>query len=254
MILMNKAPITLSILTNFYNKNGRSPKKREIRECQTFQARYRTWNNALKAAGLPLLRKNKHTKKELIASLQRFKKENKRSPRASDCNTTNYLFDTKTYFKILGCKSWADVLRCAKLNIYFNINRLSNKELQKRYITFSQKNGYKNGATERALDESGLPFSSAIFRAHFGSVNRLRKKCGYKIIKIGRPRKYTELQVFKLLNNIYDKYNGIPSVKEFKKISGISIASIFRYCQTESLNVAFKKARKTVKNFTIPQK
>jgi hypothetical protein len=361
--------IDLDTIKDFYNTNGRPPTKREIKGHDALVYKYGTWNGVLKAAGLPVNLRYDHSVEELIASLRRFFDENGKSPRASDCNSIDYLFDTKTYLRKLDCKTWGQVLNKAGLQEYFEISKLNslpddellslvanvltlgdnttkefydanrgplpsfetlhtrfgtwssilkrlnirpnlgkytdeellsvfyetkeyygyvpstseleqyanipirqwtkrfgayniflkrigedihsvtpkevketNEELKQLYIRFSEENGYKNGATISALKESDKIYNSDVFLIRFGSINKLRKLCGYETTKRGR-KIYEENTVYTHLREVYRDFGRIPTREEYKQHKlAIPLTSLYRITCSTSFIEAFEKA------------
>ena len=359
----------LNTIKEYFAVNGHSPTKRDISGCDSLIRVYGSWNEVLKAAGLPENRKFNHTEEELINSLRRYYNENNRSPRTNDCNSTVYLFDTSTYLRKLNCKTWAQVLRKAGLQEYFEpstltsltdeqllklietiltlgnnttrkfydenrgnlpsftylqerfgswnniLNRLeirknagkypdsellevfyeakehfgrtpssneltefssiparqwtnrfgsyntflrgigedinaltpdiikeTDEELKQLYIKFSESNGYKNGATTRALNTSADIYKADVFITRFCSLNKLRQACNYKSVINGKD-KYNKKDIYQFLRLTYAMFNRIPTIKELQNVQGyIPVSTILRYTNSKGIQQAFEKA------------
>lgn len=357
----------LQPIIDYYNTTGKVPGKRDINS-NAILWHYKSWAKAVEAAGLKPRRVVQYTEEELINSLLRFSKENGFSPRAADCNTCNYLYDTRTYLHKLKVKTWGSVLEKAVLDKYFEFSRfvnLSDEELLNRikklldisgstsisayermntelpsvnylchrygswsnllkkaqlkmnvdkydnedlletlhkahehfhhvpsstelerfsgicpriwttrfgsynevlklvgltpahltpcdvvesdnelitmYMKFSEENGYINGATSRALDQSDDIYKSNVFEIRFGSLNNLRELCGYKKIVKG-VSKYTEQEIRQGLSDLYKRYQRVPTLKEIKASDLPCISCILRYCKSTSIKEAVLKS------------
>lgn len=357
----------LQPIIDYYNTTGKVPGKRDINS-NAILWRYKSWAKAVEAAGLKPRRVMQYTEVELINSLLRFSEENGYSPRAADCNTCSYLYDTRTYLNKFKVQTWGSVLEKAGLKKYFEFSRFinhsdkellslvkdlliksgstsipayerintelpsvnylcnrygswsnmlktanlkvnvdkydnedllqtlrrahehyqhvpsstelerfsgictriwtarfgsynevlrllgltpahitpcdvaeSDRELVSMYMKFSEDNGYINGATSRALDQSDVIYNSNVFEIRFGSLNNMRELCGYKRIVRGMP-KYTEQQIRQGLSDLYKRYQRVPTLGEIRMSGLPCISCILRYCKSTSIKEAVLKS------------
>jgi len=121
----------IDLLRKRYRKTGKSPICNELCTLKDipyhgiFVSSFGSWNNALTEAGLPINRKNKYSKKELIEFLQRLYRKTKKSPSSKILkavkNSPNFLVFRK-YFG-----SWNNALKAA--GIPLNQRRYTKEEL-----------------------------------------------------------------------------------------------------------------------------
>lgn len=118
----------ISLLKGFYKEHGRSPGRRDfVSKYTMFVKTFGSWNGALSAAGLPVNKRKYQVadREGMIKSLIAFFEKHGRPPRANDCRAVNGLADHKTYYSVLGVKGWAEVLKLAGLDPYFEVSELA---------------------------------------------------------------------------------------------------------------------------------
>ena len=150
----------LQILHKFNEEHGRAPKKREIKEWPSICYQFGGWNKALEVAGLEPLRKGVYSEAELIASLKNFYKKYEKSPTAHDCNKTKELKDVRSYFKTFNCSTWPDVLRKAKLPIYYELSDYIKISDERLLILIGAKIKEIGSSARKAYAENHHPLPS----------------------------------------------------------------------------------------------
>lgn len=104
----------LKILRDKAGELGRTPKRREVRQNFAISARFGSWNNALKAAGLNPLKK-RYTIEEYYKILRDWAKKHGKTPRSKDFAKDIYLPDPRTICRKCGM-SWNGVIKAAGWN------------------------------------------------------------------------------------------------------------------------------------------
>lgn len=216
----------LKMLRQFNDENGRSPKKREIKQWGAICYHFGSWNKALEAAGLEPLRKSVYTETEMIATLKNYYAKYGKSPTANDCNKTKELKDTRTYFKTFHCKTWADVLRKAKLPIYYELSDYINISDDRLLLLIDAKIKEIGSSTRRAYSEKHHPLPSMhVVVRRFGSWNKILEKLGYQ----PRNWKVERHEVEKEVLRIKDELGRIPSSTEFCKHSKYCLETLKKF-------------------------
>ncbi len=93
----------------------------------TYIKRFKSWNTALKMAGLKINVKKSYDKKELIENLKILAKELARIPKPKDLKGKKWAGSYSTYRKVF--KSWKNAVKEAELT---NVTTSSLKEYTKR--------------------------------------------------------------------------------------------------------------------------
>lgn len=108
----------LFFLKEHYSRNKKSPTVKNINKnkrypsATTYESRFGSWNNALKAAGLKVNSRS-FDKKELIENVKQLAKELGRIPKAKDLKSREWCASGSTYRKYFG--SWKKALAEAGL-------------------------------------------------------------------------------------------------------------------------------------------
>lgn len=177
----------IKILKNKSKELGRTPKKREIKQCSVIQKKFGSWNNALRIAGLKLL-KDFETK-DFYRIIQDWIIQNERLPTIQDFSTNIYLPDPRTIIRALK-KTWREIL----IDLGYDVTYLkkgcevkeTNEKLIKIYQEFSNKIGKNiHGATIQDLNTSKEIYSYTVFYTRFNGLSNLRKLAGFT------PRRHT---------------------------------------------------------------
>lgn len=103
--LSSKLKKTATIKDMATDKSSPSP--------STYLKRFKSWNNALRAAGLKLNSKKQYTKEELSENIKIIYKELGRVPMPGDLKDKKWTGSYSTYLKYFG--NWNNVLRIAKI-------------------------------------------------------------------------------------------------------------------------------------------
>lgn len=145
----------LDLLKTFYKKHGRTPKKQEIKQNDTIAKRFGSWNNALKKAGLPILRAS-YPDEYLLNLLIEFYKEHGRPPKRREIKENTAIR--------IRFGSWNDALEKAGLPVLRK--RWTKEELIQEVDNMIEK--YGRPLTFEELIESPYLFSPSAFRRVVG--------------------------------------------------------------------------------------
>lgn len=171
----------IKLMTDFYEREKRVPKKREFTAYTTvFIKTFGSWNNAIKAAGLEVRREIAPSKAKLKKSLIDFYIKHRVAPRANDCRKENGLYDTKTYYRLLGVNGWGNVLKSVNVDPYFHVSKtVKNKEnSRKLIINFVKKHNLLHSNDYRVKNKN-LP-SVQYIQDHLGGWNSILIDAGLK--------------------------------------------------------------------------
>lgn len=202
----------IKIIQDFYKKNDRIPKRRELESYNTmFRKVFGSWNNAIKAAGYEADTRNLPSKDILIKSLCDFAHKNNRSPKASEANSKNNLHDPKSYMRAFGVKTWGEVLEYAGLEAYFHVSKITKnvQESREKIVKFIQEKNIKTIEEYKALKTKNFPSATYICE-HFGWKNI--------VIEAGQSE---ELSIENITSRIleFHKENGhTPSISELSDL------------------------------------
>jgi hypothetical protein len=216
----------IKLLQAFYKQKKRAPKRREIPCTTAICKKFGSWNKALVAAGLSILREENPPKEKLIKSVHVFFATHKRSPRAIDCKKENGLYDTKTYYKSLNVDSWPKVLQSLNLPIYFECYKANDRNEIEILIEVSLFIRRNKITSARAYDQrkkkqkENLPSSFALV-TKYGTWSNVLKQAGLALNKI-RHNKKSFIKCLKILASI----GSIPTLKEFAKHLKVPARSI----------------------------
>jgi hypothetical protein len=130
--------------------------------------------------------------------------------------------------------SWADITKSCgrKDTIEFVADNVSDEELIDEYKKLSKNLG--KPATVEEL-KSATVYSYDIYRQHFGTMGELRRVCGFKENTKRSTPIITKEDRERELKGIYSKY-GRLTYSELKKVSTISLSTIFRKFHTTKIN------------------
>lgn len=149
-----------SIVNKFYNKNGRTPVRREMEQINTIARRYfGTWNNFIAAAGLqPHIQKTEATvKADLLAQLGDFYQSNQRIPMRREFSSKSG--SIRKYFG-----SWNKFIVAAGYDA--NDRRIPSKgKLKNSLVRYYIKN-QRSPAISECLKSNGL-YNSRSYLIHF---------------------------------------------------------------------------------------
>jgi hypothetical protein len=213
-------------LQAFYDNHKRAPKRREISNATQLCKVFGSWNNALKAADISILREQNPPSNELIKSLKQYYEKHSYSPRAVDCRKENGLYDTKTYYRFFRLNSWADVLKAAGLPIYFEKFKPNGRnEIEilievSLFIRMNRIKSYSRYNKLKIMQHANLPSSTALCDK-YGSWTNVLKQAGLQLNNIRHNKK----TFIKSLRTLASEGN-VPSLKEFAKHLGVPARSI----------------------------
>lgn len=215
-----------------YNR-VRKQLRENIPSSQWLADQYGSWNNALKQAGLAL-NLNRYDKKM-------FTKELKNLASKGDIPSLNEFakhlkVPARSITKHLGPFNEFVISQGFIPKNATPENVTEDKEqLMKLYIEFSEKYGYVNGAPSRVLVQSDEIYNSDIFCTRFGSMNELRKACGYKeVIRV--RKKYSMDEIKSALLKEYKILGKIPTNEEINSSGNLpALTTILRYFKTTSI-------------------
>lgn len=198
-------------------KLGKTPTIKDLRKEKNipsyiaFYTNFRSWNNALKSAGLNLNYEYKfYSEKELLDLLIKFKKNKGRSPKIEDFQKDTNLPAPNTYFDRFG--SWNNALKLANLEINERKD-YRNDEL----INILKKLSKELGRTPMMRDlesKKDLPCAE-VFKIHFSSWNNALKYAGLEIKY--HYRKWTKQEIINWLRYKYDELGKTPGIRDFDK-------------------------------------
>lgn len=114
----------------------------------------------------------------------------------------------------------------------------TDEELIEMYKKFSEKLGHP--ATIKDLDTSDEIYNSDVFVTRFGSINELRKICGFTPGK--SRKKYTKEEIKNKLIQVYKENGGRISQKQLSKI--IPQSTVLRYFKTTRLSDVWDEIEK----------
>ncbi len=213
------------ILTDFFSAQGRSPKRREIKEQHAICYHFGGWNKALEAAKIPLARKNQHSKEELLDSLKSFYNTHGFSPSAQDCNSYNDLFDRNVYIKKLSCNTWGEVLEKADLHAYFHISKYTNLSDSELLLHIKEKLLNSEDTSQEYWNKhhGKLP-STMTLKKRFGNWNKILKLIGIEPKNDALTKEEMKNEITRLMQ----KLKHTPTLSELKKHS-IYSPDRFRY-------------------------
>lgn len=224
-----------------YEKYGIVKKKQcaNLPSATALVKKYGSWNEVLKHAGVTV-NQNRYDKKMFTKELKKI---------ASNGNIPSL----NEFAKHLGIPARTITKRLGPFNEFLISQGFipqystpetvieTNEQLKKLYIEFSQKNGYVKGAPTRALDQSDEIYSSDVFCIRFGSINELRKECGYETVKRGTRKEYTTDQITNILLSEYNKYGRRLTNQEISDNAALpSISTIMRYFKTTSMETVWE--------------
>lgn len=138
--------------------------------------------------------------------------------------------------------SWADITKaCGRKDIIeFVPDNVSDKELIDEYKKISKNFG--KPATVEEL-KSMTTYSYDIYRQHFGTIGELRRLCGFEgKVKNSTPI-ITKEDCERELKSIYNKH-GRLTYSELKKVSTISLSTMFRKFHTTKINEIWDRVLK----------
>lgn len=130
--------------------------------------------------------------------------------------------------------SWTEITKaCGRKDIIeFVPDNVSDEELIDEYKKISKNFG--KPATVEEIKRS-TTYSYDIYRQHFGTIGELRRLCGFE----GKTKKTTLIitkeDCERELKSIYNKY-GRLTYSELKKVSTISLSTMFRKFHTTKIN------------------
>lgn len=130
--------------------------------------------------------------------------------------------------------SWIEITKkCGRIDVpeYIRDN-VSDNELIHEYKVLSKQLG--KPATVKEL-KSATAYSFEVYRQHFGTMEDLRKACGFNVKMKGSKQVITITDCERELKAIYKKH-GRLSFSELQKVSSISISTIFRKFRTTKIN------------------
>lgn len=172
----------LRYLRQFYEENGRVPEARDFignpnyPGYSVYQLRFGRWNNAIIEAGLwpnKAGTKEKYTDEELLESLRRFEREERRIPEMSDFYNNPKYPGPSTHIRRFG--RWNNALKLAGLQIDAFTN-CTDEELLECLIQFYEENG-RPPARREFVDNPKYP-GFYIYVRRFGSwENALKQAC-----------------------------------------------------------------------------
>jgi hypothetical protein len=130
--------------------------------------------------------------------------------------------------------SWKEITKVCgrKDTTEFVADNVSDEELINEYKELSKNFG--KPATVEEL-KSTTVYTYEIYRQHFGTIGELRQACGFKEKTKRSTRIITKGDCERELKAIYSKY-GRLSYSELKKISTISLSTMFRKFHTTKIN------------------
>ena len=204
---------------------------------------YGGWENLLKTIGL----RKVLTKETIAKAVKECYKKSGKSPTipilAQQLRTTadRILGITGSYNKFL-----AELGFPLNKRLYER-NKLTAEELKRLYIDFSRRNGHVNGASLKAVNESGeLPVANVFIRK-FGSMNDLRRVCGF--IAVNDNHQYSKDEVMELLRKKYLLFRRPLTMKEMVADSDLpSVSTIRRYLELHSLKDIWELVRDSVQS------
>lgn len=148
-----------------------------------------------------------YTKQELIESIKRFYDETGRVPKSYEFDNNSSYPSRRTFTKHFG--SWNNALRACEFDVNQKKMRCSDDELLKYISEFFDNCGRYPTMTDFENDEQ-YPHPST-YANHFGSwTNALTKVGGKRSYK-----KYTDEELINFLIDFHEKYNRIPTTKDF---------------------------------------
>lgn len=213
----------LDTLKEFYNKNGRSPRKRDIPGNTTICARFGSWNEALVSAGIPVNKRFHVSENELLDELISFHDKHGRSPSAKDTNEHEELRDMNTYCRGLNCSTWNEVLRKAGLPLNNEISEYSSLDNERLIAVLKQeikKRGIRdrNGYISRGKD---LPSLHTLI-TRFGNMKKVAEILDLNL----RTRQYSDDELREEIRMVEEIVGHVPSSVEFDKYSSVDSKTI----------------------------
>ena len=232
LLSMTTKEDVIKALVKYHSETGKSPTRRDVSAniCAASRRLFGTWNNALVASGIAVNRKYEHTQNELLESLKRFSAEFGKSPAANDCNKCEYLFDTRTYFRKLECKSWSQVLHLAGLEEYFDVSpfiKLSDDDLLLLIKSIVTAKNAEASSTYYAKNHGALPNFDYIIQ-RFGSWNNVLDKIGIE----RNMRRYSKEDLIAIFQEAKSHFGRVPSVTEFYDYTKVQSDAYKRYFGT----------------------
>lgn len=198
----------LANLKKLANELGKSPTAEECNKCRytanqsTYRARFGSWNNAKKAAGLDTNSKfSIRSETELIEGLQKFFSTHNRAPTQKECRVENGLAGPNTYKDTFG--GWEAALNAAGISK----NSIRSNQLSDAALLESIKRFYRdNGRAPKHEDCSNSDYLKAhmIYTRRFGSFTNALNMAG---VPINAPV-YTSKIELEVLDYIKEIYNG----------------------------------------------
>lgn len=133
----------------------------------------------------------------------------------------------------------------------------TDEDLIRLYKEFSKREGYKNGAPVKKIDESPDIYSSTVFLARFGGINELRIRSGYEPQNYGAVADHTPEELAADILAFCEKYRRLPKFNEFRIKNGLcSIATYRRFLKVMSVSDIYRKSAEVcpaLSKYLIPE-
>lgn len=172
-------PDLLNELERVHNHLGRSPTREEFVElaaysAQPYAAQFGSWNDALREAGLPVVKRHSILKTELIEELQRVAGKLDESPSIAQMKKYGKYYPT-LYTKRFG--TWNQALRSAELEPTPPDRAISRDELTKNLESVIEE--FEGVPTKKEF-KSHSEYSEGPYNRVFGGYNDALRHLGYE--------------------------------------------------------------------------
>lgn len=204
-------------IKEYHRRTGKTPGRRDFEgSLPQLKKHFRSWNNAVIEAGLPVRRSTVTTTEELIRSLKSFYDKYGHSPRAADCRRSKGLYDTKTYITRLGKTTWPEVLELAGLPPYFHKHRYTEDEAIIKIVKLIRATGIRTIEEYRAI-KGDLPSAAYV------NERWLWKDI---LIAAGIKEEVTKKSITDAVKLFINEENYVPSTPEIASMLKTSVRAI----------------------------
>ena len=216
----------LEMLKEFTKKLGKTPIERDLRNDpsmpsgDTYERRFGSWNNALKAAGLQI-NNTDYSDEELIEMLREFAEKLGKTPSIKDLRKDPSMPSAKAYRDHFG--KWNNALKAAGLQINLTYCDLTDEEMLEALRKLAEKLG-KTPTHRDTKKESSMPSANAYIQ-RFGTWNNALKLAGLQVNK--KHRHMTDEELLEALRKLAKKLGKTPRQQDLSKDSSMPSSATY---------------------------